>query len=260
MVQFPRDNLPVAIWRSKRLRIAIRILQEITKVEGLSPTDKVVYYTVMLQQPRSIDALADTMRMHRRTIVDRCSDLERLGWMQFTKDGFRQRPCAVVPLDVETILATETREEMRLAPFLGEETSKRYVDWFAAPSVRLVFNVRPAFLGNRKKEKDLELDIFAPDYAWGLEHQGYQHFGPSSEYYSAEEFVEQHKRDLRKAYLCKKNNVRLSAVSVLDLTFQGMQAAIPLDIPRRTFDPKGPYVQMLESVGRQLAGPQGPEG
>jgi len=175
--------------------------------------------------------------------------------MQFVKEGRRRRPCAVLPAEVEAALAEETRKEMRLAQFLGEETSKRFVDWIAAPSVLLVHNSRPAFLGSPRKEKNLELDIFAPDYLWALEHQGYQHYGPSSHYPDTKEFVEQHKRDVRKAYLCKKSGVRLSEVSVLDLSLAGMLAAIPADIPRRTFDPKGPYLQMLEQVGKELAGP-----
>lgn len=244
----------MANWRSKELRLAMRILAEITKARALSPTTKAVYLAAMLKQPESISKLAQSLGMHKGRTAACCSTLERQCWMQFAKEGTRRRPCAALPAEVEAALAEETREEMRLAQWLGEETTKRFVDWIVAPSVLLVHNSRPAFLGSPRKEKNLELDIFAPDYLWGMEHQGYQHYGPSSQYSNAQEFVEQHKRDVRKAYLCKKNKVRLSEVSVLDLTLAGMLAAIPADIPRRTFDPKGPYIQMLEQVGKELAG------
>lgn len=212
----------------------------------------------MLQQPPSITALAEAVGLHKGSIEPHCKNLERLGWLRKVPVGRCHRPEAIVPADVEQYLADETRRLMRVAPYLGEEASKRFVDWIVAPYVHLVYNSRPAFLENKDTGQRMEYDVHAPDYAWALEHQGDQHFGPTSRYPSDKTFIDQYRRDLRKAYLSKQNGVRLSTVTYLDLTVERMQAAIPPDIPRRPFDPKGPYIVMLEEIGHELAGPQGP--
>lgn len=255
MVDFPRD-FPVAVRRLIELRIAMRILQELTKVRELSAIDKTIYTVTMLQQPPSIHALSAAAGLHKRTVAEHCAHLEHLGWLQLTKEGFRRQPDAVLPADVEAALAEETRRLMRLASFHGEEDAKRFVDWIVAPTVQLVYNARPSFLENRKTKQKMEYDVFAPDYAWALEHQGDQHFAPTSQYPSEHDFVELHKRDLQKVDLSKKHKIRFSAISCKDLTIERMQAAIPADIPRRAFDPRGPYAQMLERVGKEVAGVQ----
>lgn len=53
--------------------------------------------------------------------------------------------------------------------------------------------------------------------------------------------------------LSEKNNVRLSIVTKEDLSLERIEKAIPPDIPRRTMDPKGPFVQMLEKLGEEIA-------
>ena len=253
---FPGTFTTVAIRRSRRLRMAIRIVGELTKIEGLSPTGKIVYVAAMLQQPPSITALANSLGMHRRTVIEQCENLERLGWLRFTTVGHSRRPDAVLPRDTEEALAAESSRLIRQTSFVGEGVSNRFVDWIVAPTVHLVYNARPSYLKNRKTGQRMEFDLLAPDYAWALEHQGDEHFGPTTWYPGDKEFAERHKRDLQKAETARKNRIRLSTVSCLDLTLETMQAKIPSDIPRRQFDPKGPYIQMLERLGREAAGPQ----
>lgn len=240
------------------LRVALRTLAHLTKAKQLSAIDKAIYTVAMLQQPSCVAELALAVGLHKATMDPHLKNLERLGWLRIVPVGRCHRPEAVVPADVEQTLANETRRLMRVAPFLGEETSKRFVDWIVAPFVHLVYNSRPSFLENKDTGQKMEYDVHAPDYAWALEHQGDQHFGPTSKYPNDKAFVDQYRRDIRKAYLSKQNGVRLSTVTYLDLTLEGMQAAIPRDIPRRPFDPKGPYIVMLEELGRGLAGPQAP--
>ncbi len=222
----------------------------------MEPTAKAIYLATMMHQPPSIQALATKLGMDRRPVADQCKELVRLGWMQVGVEGAKRPPAAVLPREVEVRLAAETHKLIKLAPYGGEEDTWRFIDWIVAPGVRLVRNARPSFLDNPKTGHKLEYDVFAPDYAWGNEYHGDQHFSPTTQFPGEKEFIERFKRDLLKIHLSKKNNVRLSVITKNDLSLDRVLAAIPADVPRRPFDPKGPYVQMLEKIGREIAGTQ----
>ncbi len=53
------------------------------------------------------------------------------------------------------------------------------------------------------------LDVYVPHLRFGIEYQGSQHYKPVSIFGGEEGFVKTQARDKRKAYLCKKDNVRL---------------------------------------------------
>ena len=234
----------------------MRIIEELANASPLRPAAKMVYVVTMTHRPISIHDLATKMHLDAKTTAIYCKELQRHGWVDLLNEHGRQRPDAVLPREIETRLASEVNKLIGMAHFRGEETAKTFVDWIIAPTVGLVFDARPDILNNRETGQNLEYDIFAPDFAWALEYQGDQHFGPTPQYPSEKQFIERHKRDLLKVHLSRQNNVRLSAVSKLDLTLDRMLSAIPADIPRRAFDQKGPFVQMLEKVGKEVAGRQ----
>jgi hypothetical protein len=238
------------------LVIAGRIIEELVSASEPSPIAKTVYAVSMLKRPSCIDALANGVGINSRYVVNHCRDLERMGWMHLAEDGRRLRPDVLVPPSVEAKLASDIRSLINIAPFKGESTTKFFVEWIVAPTVRLILHARPDFLRNPDTGQNLEYDIFAPDFSWATEYHGEQHFGPSTRYPGDKAFVERHKRDLRKIHLSKANRIRLSVVTYQTLTLEGILGVIPDDVPRRTFDPDGPVIQVLNQIGREIAGNQ----
>lgn len=225
-----------------------------TNVSGLAATAKTIYIPAMMSRLPSIQTLATKIGMDHKPVARHCKELERLGWMQLISEGQRLRPTAVLPREIETTLASEVSRLVGMSHFKGEETRKAFIDWTVAPTVRLVYNARPSFLHNSETGQNVEYDIFAPKWLWATEYQGDQHFGPTPLYPGEKEFIERFKRDLLKVRLSKQNKVRLSTVTKQDLTLEKILEAIPDDIPRRAFDPNGPFVQVLEKLGREIAG------
>jgi DNA-binding MarR family transcriptional regulator len=206
-----------------------------------------------MEQPSTLKSLAARLGMDRYPVSRYCKELERLGWMQIASKGNNRRPVAMVPKEVEAKIAAETRKRIELKPYQGEATSQAFVAWILAPAVQVLFNVRPPILYNKATGQNLELDVWVPDHAWAKEYQGDQHFGPTDQYKGNQEFIERYRRDRLKAELCKQHGIRLSHITKHDLTLKKMIEAIPDDIPHRTFDPNGPYIKMLEQLGRKVA-------
>jgi hypothetical protein len=236
------------------MRMFARIVEELTNAEEVDAIAKAVYVTAAISLASSIRTLSAKLDVDTNAISMRCKALESLGWMKLTKVGRCLRPSAAVPPEVEAKLAAEARNAILLSPYKGEATAKAFVDWIVAPGVRLVFGARPTFLFNKATKQQLEYDIWAIDLSWALEHHGEQHFGPTQLYPDEKKFIERFKRDRLKLELSKQNNVRLSVVTKEDLTLERMLAAIPEDIPRRALDPEGPFVKMLEKLGKELRG------
>lgn len=176
--------------------------------------------------------------------------------MKLIIEGRRLRPIAVLPPELEARLASEVAKAINVSHFKGERTTIAFVDWIVAPDVRLLFGPRPSSLQNPDTGQNMEYDIFAPDWSWATEYQGDQHFGPTQQYPGEKQFIERFRRDLMKANLSKQNHVRLSLVTKHDLTLDRILETLPSDVPRRAFDTGGPFVQMLEKAGREIAGRQ----
>lgn len=223
-------------------------------VSGLAPAAKTIYIATMMNQLPSIQALAARTGMDPEPVIKHCKALERLGWLQLIPEGKKLRPAAIVPREVETAVASEVRDLIGISHFKGEETTKAFIDWTVAPTVRLIYGARPSFLLNPETGQNLEYDIFSPKWLWATEYQGDQHFGPTKQYPGEKEFIDRFRRDLLKAQLSKQNKVRLSTVTKHDLTLENILAVIPDDVPRRAFDANGPFVQMLERLGKEIAG------
>jgi DNA-binding transcriptional ArsR family regulator len=207
----------------------------------------------MFKQPPCVEALAKQTDLTSRHLGKHLRYLQQLGWVDLIRDGKRLRPVAIVPWDVETMIAAKIRMRVRLSPYKGEEVTAFFVEWIVAPRVRLIRHARPDFLRNQETGQNLEYDIYVPEFYWAIEYHGEQHFGPTQRYQGDRAFVERHKRDLRKAQLSKNNNIRLSVVHNRILTLNGILEVIPNDIPRRVFDPKGPVILTLEELGREVA-------
>lgn len=235
------------------IRVFSRIADEMVAAANIPLKAKMIYIVAMTKQPASIEALGAVAGLSVDTVSKYCVKLVDRGWMRLSKDGRHIRPEPVVPPQVEEALAVEAKAAIHCSAYWGEETAWTFVDWIVAPTVRLIHHARPDILKKPDTNQNLELDIHAPDYAWGLEYFGDQHYGPTSLYPSKEDFIERHRRDLLKARLCKKNGVALSVVSYLDLSLDGMVEAIPPLVPRRPFDPNGPYIQTLQKVGKEIA-------
>lgn len=233
--------------------VYIRIIRELADARDFAPAAKAIYVTAMTNEVTSIEALADKVGMDRRPVVKHCRELERLGWMQIIGKGPALLPTAVVPRTVETRVASEIREIIRMSPYKGEATAKALVVWIISPRVRLIFNARPQFLQNAETGQNLECDIFAPNFAWVGEYQGDQHFGPTEQYPGDREFVDRFRRDQLKARLCKQHDITLTHITKHDLTLERMLELIPQRIPRRVFDPKGPFILALEQLGLEIA-------
>ena len=236
-----------------QLRIAVRIIEALTEVKSLSAVAKTIYIAAMMQQPQSIHMLADHLRLDRKTLTRHCAELEISGWMRFADEAGRRRPVPTLPVEIEAMLAVETGNLLDMSHFKGEEATMCFADWIIAPRIRLVRDARPSFMLNPETRQPLELDIYAPQVKWGLEHNGDQHYGVTDLYPDKDQLRERQKRDVLKVGLCKQNDVRLYIVTKNDLSLERMLLFFPPDIPRRDFDPKGPYVQMLERVGRECA-------
>ena len=254
VVEFPRGA--VAIGGKRKLRVSMRLIEELSNVSPLSPSAKMIYIATMMHQPASICALATKSQLDRKTVARHCRELEHLGWLRFLEEVGKHRPVAVLPPAIEAMLAMEVSRLLDMAHFKGEETTKVFEDWIVAPRVRLIYDSRPPFLTNPETGKNLEYDIFAPDWRWATEYQGDQHFSVTDLYPDKKQFQDRQKRDLLKVGLCKRNNIRLSIVTKNELSLERFLSLIPPDIPRRDFDPKGPFVQMLEKAGKEVAGRQ----
>ena len=235
------------------VRVFSRVVEQIVRAANVPLAAKMIYIEAMTKQPPSIEALAAVAGLHPGTVSKYCGRLVDQGWMRLSKDGRLTRPEPIVPLQVEDMLAMEAKEAIHTSPYWGEETTWTYVDWIVAPTIRLIHHARPDILKKSDTNQNLELDIHAPDYDWGLEYHGDQHFGPTSLYPSKDDFIERHKRDLLKIRLSKKNNLTLSIITYLSLTLDGILEAIPLRVPRRPFDPAGPYIQTLQKIGKEIA-------
>lgn len=236
------------------MRTFTRIVEELTNAKDIDALAKAIYVTAALALPRSMNALAAHLDLDKETVSRRCKILESKGWMKITKMGRSLVPNAAVPHEVEAILAIETRNLIQMSQYKGEATTRAFVDWLVSPGVKLVFGSRPAFLYNKATKQQLEYDIYAEERSWAMEHHGEQHFEPTPLYPDEKEFIERIKRDRLKMELSKQNNIRLSMVTKQDLTLERMLAAIPEDIPKRMVDPEGPYVKMLEKIGKELLG------
>ena len=236
------------------MRTFTRIIEELTNTSDIHPIAKAAYVTAALCLPPSIRALSTRLNMDQETISKHCKALESLGWMKLTKEGRTLRPSGLVPHGVQAKLAAETRSTILMSQYKGEATTRAFVDWIVAPGVKLVFAARPAFLFNRATKQQLEYDIYAEELRWALEHHGEQHFEPTHLYPDEKEFIERVKRDRLKLELSRLNNIRLSVVTKQDLTLEKMLAVIPDDIPKRALDPEGPFVKMLEKLGKELLG------
>lgn len=233
------------------LRAGFRIVEELASVKLLSPAAKTLYVVTMLDQPESIHALATKAQLDPKTVAKHCRELEREGWMRLEDGAGKQRPIAAIPVQVEAMLAAEVSKEIDVSHFKGEETTKAFVDWIVAPRVRLVYDCRPAFLTNPETKRPLEYDILAPDHQWAVEHQGDQHFGVTELYSDRDQLRERQKRDVIKVGLSKQHGIRLFTVTKHDLCFEKMLQMVPVDVPKRDFDPKGPFAEMLERAGRE---------
>lgn len=231
----------------------MRIIEELASTSGVTPAAKTLYVVAMTSEPPSIRSLAAKSGLSRGVVAKHCRELNSLGWMQFADKGKFRQPIAVIPQDVEAKAASETRDFIGLSPFQGEATFKAFVLWMVSPTVKVFFNTRPPFLLNKATGQNLECDIEIPAYAWVGEYLGDQHFGPTKAYKGDTEFQERVHRDRLKVELCRQHSVRFSSVTKHDLTLKRMLAAIPEDIPRRVFDPKGPFIEMLEQLGQKIA-------
>lgn len=238
------------------MRIATRIVEELANAAGPSCLAKTIYIVTMFGEPQSVASLADKVRINERYVATRCRELERLGWLRLVEDGRRLRPEAIVPREVEALLASEARSLVAISPYRGECLTTVFVEWVASPTVQLIYNARPDFLRNEDTGSNLEYDIFAPEYSWAKEYHGDQHFGTTSRYPSEKAFIERIKRDRLKIRLSKEHRIRLSVVTNQDLTLKGILEAIPQDVPRRAFDSTGPMIQTLEQIGKEVAGNQ----
>lgn len=231
----------------------MRAIEELSRVRRLLPVAKTIYTVAMLENPKSIRDLAMAVNLDRKTTAKHCKELEHLGWLKLISEGDRRRPAAVMPTQVEAMLAAESLKLIDMAPYKGEETTKRFFEWIAAPRVRFLYNCRPDFLTSPETNQPLEYDIFVKAYLWAIEYLGEQHFGLTSLYRDPKELQERQKRDLLKVGLSEKNNVRLSIVTKKDLNLESLLSMVPPDVPRRTFDPKGPFIKMLGEVGKTCA-------
>lgn len=238
------------------MQLMSRILADLTDAPGLEPASKMVYVIAMMKQPASVQSLAYAAGMDARSVMLHCRQLQSMGWMQLLKDGKQLRPEAVLPYHLEAGIAAEIRSLVCLMPFKGEATTVTFIEWIVAPTVRLLIHARPDFLRNKETNQNLEYDIYAPAYAWATEYHGDQHFGPTTRYPSKDAFIERHKRDLLKLHLSDANGIRLSVVHNQLLTLDGILGVIPIDVPLRAIDPKGPMILMLEELGREVAGNQ----
>ncbi len=212
-----------------------------------------IYIVAALEHPQSIRALTAALGLGRNTVAKYCKELERLGWMRITGEGDRRCPTAIIPNPVEAMLATESLQLIDTAHFKGEETMKQFLEWITAPHVRFIYNCRPDFLTSPETGQPLEYDVFAEKYLWAIEYFGDQHFGLTTLYSDTKELRERQKRDLVKVGLSQKNNIRLSVVTKNDLSLEKLLPMVPSDVPKRIFDPKGPFVQALERVGKACA-------
>lgn len=252
LVEFGYLRWRYPTWEA-RIIINTLIIESLADSPNLSLAEKAIYVVTMYKQYPSVEALARHTDLTPRHLAKHLRSLQHLGWMDLIKNGTKLKPVAVVPRDVETIIADQIRLKVSLAPYKGEETTALFIEWIVAPEVRLIRHARPDFLRNSETGQNLEYDIYVPRYLWAIEYHGDQHFGPTQRYQGDRAFVERHKRDLRKIQLSKENNIRLSVVHNRILTLEGILEVIPDDVPRRVFDPKGPVILTLEDIAREVA-------
>lgn len=233
-----------------------RIIEELTSIQGLAAAAKIVYSVALARRPESLGALAAGVGMYRKTVTKHCHSLESLGWMRLVAKGRGMRPEPLVPRDVEAVLAEEFRAAIAVTAFKGEETTRAFLEWVLAPTVRLIHHARPNLLRNPETGQNPEYDIFAPDYSWAIEYHGDQHFGPTALYQGEQQFIDRFKRDLLKARLSDQHSIRLSIVTKEALRLDSIMQRIPADVPMRTFDHEGPVIQVLDRLGKDLAGRQ----
>jgi hypothetical protein len=162
-------------------------------------------------------------------------------------------PHGNLPTSAEAKVAAMLRKEIEVAPYRGEAVAKAAVSWIVAPGVKVLFNVRLPNMKSSTTNQNLEFDIYIVEWKWAGEYHGDQHFSPTKLFSNLDDFVKRVQRDREKVVLSKRNNIRLSVITKEDLTLAKIDAMIPQEIPRRSYDPEGPVAQMLEELGKQVS-------
>lgn len=103
--------------------------------------------------------------------------------------------------------AENSFREERSVPKVGEgwiaETNLFYEIKKSFPKNKVIHHARPEWLGRQ------HLDILIEDLSIAIEYQGLQHDKPIDFFGGEKAFISNQRRDKRKKYLCKRNNVKL---------------------------------------------------
>lgn len=122
-------------------------------------------------------------------------------------------------MDYRTAKA-EAMRRLSISRWIREEELCRLVNQLF-PSMMIRREASPNWLGQQR------LDIFLPELALAIEHQGEQHYFPVEGFGGAKAFAKTQERDRRKKALCEKNGVTVVYVRFDDpLTVQSMQSRL----------------------------------
>ncbi|HHT84486.1 MAG: MarR family transcriptional regulator [Bacillota bacterium] len=230
-------DLPVALIREKRLR----------------PADLRLYMQISLTPGCSISELSRLTGYGRGAVRSQCNRLSSCGWVVIVQEGMRKVVYPTMPHEIQNEVAEQYKETIRFASRVGQthmyEWLKIMVDAYP-----IMVDVRPRFLQNPETNEYMEYDCFLPapfNKAW--EFHGHQHFGPTQMFPNKDALRKLQTRDHVKASLSQKYGIELVVVTAEDLSYEGMLAKTPADVPRKYVDPSDPYVLALESLCQEYA-------
>lgn len=234
-------------------KLFVNVPAAIVTDKKLYPADLRLYMLVNLRPGLSVAELSRLTGYGRAAVRSQCSRLASGGWVVVVERGNRRCVFPTMPHEVQDEVAERFKDSVKFSVRKGEtlmyEWLKVLVD--AEP---LMANVRPWFLQNPETGEFMEYDCFLPapfNKAW--EFQGPQHFGPTQMFPDSEAVKKLQTRDHVKASLSHKYGIDLITVTADDLSYEGMMAKVPPDVPLKYVDVDGPYVRALESFSRQYA-------
>ena len=111
--------------------------------------------------------------------------------------------------EIFNFFENETRKELgfkKIGDGWISETTLYSIICQILPNEKIIRHYRPDWLNG------LELDIYIPRLKTGIEYQGQQHFIPIEHWGGEKAFRKLQKRDMQKAKICEKENIRLITI------------------------------------------------
>jgi hypothetical protein len=240
--------------RSGVMNLSQEVLEALAEQKGLTFVDRSVYLWMATMHPRSIRAAARQLHLGWRSIECACRKLKAAGWMEIRGGQAGLVPVPLLPVAVQTTLASRLEERYDAAANRGEFLMLRLLDLMVRSEHYIDF-ARMEWLANPLTDQKMELDRYYPKFKVAFEYNGSLHHPPARQ--SSDEAIQAHReqrtRDLCKSSLCLAKGVELVVITAEDLLLDAFELRLPPVLPRNNIDKDGPYCRALGRIAAAYA-------